>query len=214
MGNTMIKAFDLQYFGSQREEKVVMLPSEFEKAKQDAFEKGKQDGIAIGKEEGRAEGEKAANEANQRLNMEILGKMQNSLQENFGRLRNDFVDGLNVLEGEFLNILHQIVDQYFKEIGRVDFSDSICEKVEELLHDTKILGKITIEVNPEVKIHIEQFINEKFPENNGTIEVKANENFSMYDVKIFNDHGFFERSISDLKERFNKFFVTNEEDVC
>lgn len=212
----MIKTFDLQYFGSKREEKVVMLPSEFEKAKQDAFEQGKKEGISIGKEEGRIEGEKSANERNQRLNMEILDKMQNALQDNFKNLRDDFMNGLDVLEREFLKILHQIVDQYFKEIAHVDFSSSICEKVEELLRDTKILGKITIEVNKEVKNYIEKFLSENFPDSTGNVEVKVNENFAMYDVKIFNDCGFFERSISDLKERFNKFFITDnkEEDVC
>ena len=212
-GNMMMKAFDLKRFDAEHESQIVLLPSELEKMKNQAFESGKKEGIEEGKKEGFALGEQSANEENKKLNAEIVAKIQQKISEEFLSVKNENATSIANIENDFMAILQGIVDKYFNIIAKIDFSEEICNKVRELFEISKIQGKIVIEVNKETEGLMNKFILENLNDFSEMITVKVNLDFTTYDVKISTENGSFERTIADLKAKFDEFFGNYNEEV-
>lgn len=209
----MMKAFDLKRFDAEHESQIVLLPSELEKMKNQAFESGKKEGIEEGKKEGFALGEQSANEENKKLNAEIVAKIQQKISEEFLSVKNENATSIANIENDFMAILQGIVDKYFNIIAKIDFSEEICNKVRELFEISKIQGKIVIEVNKETEGLMNKFILENLNDFSEMITVKVNLDFTTYDVKISTENGSFERTIADLKAKFDEFFGNYNEEV-
>lgn len=209
----MMKAFDLKRFDAEHESQIVLLPSELEKMKNQAFESGKKEGIEEGKKEGFALGEQSANEENKKLNAEIVAKIQQKISEEFLSVKNENATSIANIENDFMAILQGIVDKYFNIIAKIDFSEEICNKVRELFEISKIQGKIVIEVNKETEGLMNKFILENLNDFSEMITVKVNPDFTTYDVKISTENGSFERTIADLKAKFDEFFGNYNEEV-
>lgn len=209
----MMKAFDLKRFDAEHESQIVLLPSELEKMKNQAFESGKKEGIEEGKKEGFALGEQSANEENKKLNAEIVAKIQQKISEEFLSVKNENATSIANIENDFMAILQGIVDKYFSIIAKIDFSEEICNKVRELFEISKIQGKIAIEVSKETEDLMNKFILENLNDFSEMITVKVNSDFTTYDVKISTENGSFERTIADLKTKFDEFFGNYNEEV-
>lgn len=208
-----MKAFDLKRFDAEHESQIVLLPSELEKMKNQAFESGKKEGIEEGKKEGFALGEQSANEENKKLNAEIVAKIQQKISEEFLSVKNENATSIANIENDFMAILQGIVDKYFSIIAKIDFSEEICNKVRELFEISKIQGKIAIEVSKETEDLMNKFILENLNDFSEMITVKVNSDFTTYDVKISTENGSFERTIADLKTKFDEFFGNYNEEV-
>lgn len=209
----MMKAFDLKRFDVEHESQIVLLPSELEKMKNQAFESGKKEGFEEGKKEGFVLGEQSANEENKKLNTEIVAKIQQKISEEFLSVKNENATLIANIENDFMAILQGIVDKYFSIIAKIDFSEEICSKVRELFEISKIQGKIVIEVSKETEALMNKFILENLNDFSEIITVKVNPDFTTYDVRISTEHGSFERTIADLKAKFDEFFGNYNEEV-